>query len=166
MAGILDTARFARFIARETGRSVKDVTAMVLGGHGDQMVPVVSATTVGGVPLDAARLEARDQEDGRAHAKRRRRDREAPRYLGLVRARARRRRRWSTRSASTRSACSRARPTSRASTASAASTWAFPSSSAPAGVEEVVKLKLSPDEKKMLKVSEAAVRDVVSVLTQ
>ena len=51
MAGILDTARFSTFIAWETGTSVKDVTAMVLGGHGDQMVPVVSATSVGGVPL-------------------------------------------------------------------------------------------------------------------
>jgi malate dehydrogenase len=52
MAGILDTARFSTFIAWETGSSVKDVQAMVLGGHGDQMVPVVSATTVGGVPLE------------------------------------------------------------------------------------------------------------------
>jgi len=51
MAGILDTARFATFIAWETGSSVKDVTGLVLGGHGDQMVPVVSATTVGGIPL-------------------------------------------------------------------------------------------------------------------
>jgi malate dehydrogenase len=51
MAGILDTARFSTFIAWDTGSSVKDVTAMVLGGHGDQMVPVVSATTVGGIPL-------------------------------------------------------------------------------------------------------------------
>jgi malate dehydrogenase len=51
MAGILDTARFSTFIAWETHASVKDVTAMVLGGHGDQMVPVVSATTVGGLPL-------------------------------------------------------------------------------------------------------------------
>jgi malate dehydrogenase len=50
-AGILDTARFATFIAWETGCSVKDVTALVLGGHGDQMVPIASATTVGGVPL-------------------------------------------------------------------------------------------------------------------
>jgi malate dehydrogenase len=50
-AGILDTARFRTFIAWETGASVKDVQALVLGGHGDQMVPVVSATTVGGVPL-------------------------------------------------------------------------------------------------------------------
>jgi malate dehydrogenase len=62
MAGILDTARFSAFISMETGASLKDVTAMVLGGHGDQMVPVVSATTVGGVPLtklvSADRIEA------------------------------------------------------------------------------------------------------------
>ena len=62
MAGILDTARFRAFIAWETGASAKDIQAMVLGGHGDQMVPVVSATTVGGVPLSqlvsAERIEA------------------------------------------------------------------------------------------------------------
>jgi malate dehydrogenase len=62
MAGILDTARFRTFIAWETGMSDRDVQAMVLGGHGDQMVPVVSATTVGGVPLtklvSADRIEA------------------------------------------------------------------------------------------------------------
>ena len=62
MAGILDTARFSTFIAWETESSVKDVTSMVLGGHGDQMVPVVSATTVGGIPLTklvaADRIEA------------------------------------------------------------------------------------------------------------
>ncbi len=51
MAGILDTARFRAFVAWETGASIKDVQTLVLGGHGDQMVPVVSATTVGGVPL-------------------------------------------------------------------------------------------------------------------
>ena len=50
-AGILDTARLRTFIAWETGSSVKDVSAVVLGGHGDQMVSVISATTVGGVPL-------------------------------------------------------------------------------------------------------------------
>jgi malate dehydrogenase len=50
-AGILDTARLQTFIAWETGASVKDVAAVVLGGHGDQMVSVVSATTVGGVPI-------------------------------------------------------------------------------------------------------------------
>jgi malate dehydrogenase len=61
-AGILDTARFRTFIAWETKASVKDVRALVLGGHGDQMVPIVSATTVGGVPLTklvpADRLQA------------------------------------------------------------------------------------------------------------
>ena len=51
MAGILDTARFRTFVAWETGSSARDVAAMVLGGHGDQMVPVVSATNVGGIPL-------------------------------------------------------------------------------------------------------------------
>src|SRR5436190_3405671 len=62
MAGILDTARFRTFVAWETGASGRDVTTIVLGGHGDQMVPVVSATTVGGVPLtelvSAERIEA------------------------------------------------------------------------------------------------------------
>ncbi|HEX7255118.1 MAG TPA: malate dehydrogenase [Gaiellaceae bacterium] len=62
MAGILDTARFSTFIAWATGVSVKDVTAMVLGGHGDQMVSVVSATTVGGVPLRTLLPEDRIQE--------------------------------------------------------------------------------------------------------
>jgi malate dehydrogenase len=60
-AGILDTARFRTFIAWETKSSVKDVQALVLGGHGDQMVSVVSASTVGGVPL--AKLVARDRID-------------------------------------------------------------------------------------------------------
>jgi len=60
-AGILDTARFRTFIAWETQSSVKDVQALVMGGHGDQMVSVVSATTVGGVPL--ARLVPPDRID-------------------------------------------------------------------------------------------------------
>jgi malate dehydrogenase len=60
-AGILDTARFRTFIAWETRSSAKDVQALVLGGHGDQMVPVVSATTVGGVPL--TRLVSQDRID-------------------------------------------------------------------------------------------------------
>ena len=60
-AGVLDTARYKTFIAWETGTSVKDVTATVLGGHGDQMVPVVSATAVGGTPL--TKLVPRDRVD-------------------------------------------------------------------------------------------------------
>ena len=49
MAGVLDSARFSLFLAREAGCSVKDVRAMVLGGHGDDMVPVLSACTINGV---------------------------------------------------------------------------------------------------------------------
>jgi malate dehydrogenase len=49
MAGVLDSARFSLFLAREAGCSVKDVRAMVLGGHGDDMVPILSACTVNGV---------------------------------------------------------------------------------------------------------------------
>lgn len=51
MAGVLDAARFSLFLARETGLNIKDIRAMVLGGHGDDMVPILSATTVNGVPV-------------------------------------------------------------------------------------------------------------------
>ncbi|MGH3088004.1 MAG: malate dehydrogenase, partial [Rubrobacteraceae bacterium] len=51
MAGILDTARYRTFIAQELGVSVRDVSAVVLGGHGDTMVPLPSMATVGGVPI-------------------------------------------------------------------------------------------------------------------
>lgn len=52
MAGVLDSARFSLFLAREANVSVKDVRAMVLGGHGDDMVPVLSACTINGVRAD------------------------------------------------------------------------------------------------------------------
>lgn len=51
MAGVLDAARFAAFIGMELGVSVKDIRAMVLGGHGDMMVPLPRFSTVGGVPV-------------------------------------------------------------------------------------------------------------------
>src|SRR5580693_7062436 len=51
MAGVLDTARFRTFIAMELGVSVENVTAVVLGGHGDTMVPLVRLTNVAGIPL-------------------------------------------------------------------------------------------------------------------
>lgn len=51
MAGILDTARFRTFLAQELNVSVTNVSAYVLGGHGDSMVPLIKATTVGGVPV-------------------------------------------------------------------------------------------------------------------
>ncbi|MFH0882001.1 MAG: malate dehydrogenase, partial [bacterium] len=52
MAGILDTARFRTFISMETGVSVRDIQAMVLGGHGDTMVPLPRFTTIAGLPLE------------------------------------------------------------------------------------------------------------------
>ncbi len=51
MAGVLDTARYRSFIALEIGVSVEDIQALVLGGHGDTMVPLVSYTSVSGIPL-------------------------------------------------------------------------------------------------------------------
>ena len=51
MAGVLDTARYRSFIALELNVSVKDIQAMVLGGHGDTMVPLISYTTVSGIPV-------------------------------------------------------------------------------------------------------------------
>jgi malate dehydrogenase len=61
MAGILDTARFRTFLSQELGVSVTNVSAYVLGGHGDTMVPLIGSTTVGSVPvaklIEANRLE-------------------------------------------------------------------------------------------------------------
>jgi len=51
MAGVLDSARFRYFLADEFGVSVEDVTAFVLGGHGDTMVPLIRYSTVAGIPL-------------------------------------------------------------------------------------------------------------------
>ncbi|ADU11905.1 MULTISPECIES: malate dehydrogenase [Asticcacaulis] len=54
MAGVLDSARFAYFLAEKTGISVEDIHAWTLGGHGDDMVPMVRHSTVGGLPLPDA----------------------------------------------------------------------------------------------------------------
>ena len=61
MAGVLDSARFQLFLAREAGVSVKDVKATVLGGHGDDMVPVLGSTTINGIPV--SQLIAKDKID-------------------------------------------------------------------------------------------------------
>ena len=58
-AGVLDTARFAAFIAAELDVSVEDVSAMLLGGHGDTMVPLASCTSVGGIPVTQLIPESR-----------------------------------------------------------------------------------------------------------
>jgi len=62
MAGVLDSTRFKTFLAMETGYSVQDVNCMVLGGHGDTMVPITRLATIGGIPaeelISKERLEA------------------------------------------------------------------------------------------------------------
>lgn len=61
MAGVLDTARYRSFLAMELDVSVRDIQAMVLGGHGDTMVPLISYTTVSGIPI--TQLMAKDTLD-------------------------------------------------------------------------------------------------------
>src|SRR5687767_11533872 len=63
MAGVLDSARFRHFLAEEFQVSVEDVTAFVLGGHGDTMVPIVEYSTVAGVPIpDLIKMDWSTQE--------------------------------------------------------------------------------------------------------
>ncbi len=163
MAGILDTARFSAFIAWETGASVKDVQAMVLGGHGDQMVPVVSATTVGGVPLEQlapksriAKMVERTRQGGG----------EIVNLLGTSA--------WYAPGAAAAqmvdSICldqKRVLPC----TAYLDGEYGIkglymgvPVKLGAGGIEEIVRLRLSAEERKMMRDSAAAVRDVVQVL--
>ena len=163
MAGILDTARFSAFIAWETGCSVKDVTAMVLGGHGDQMVPVVSATTVGGVPLEQLVSRARI---AKMVERTRKGGGEIVNLLGTSA--------WYAPGAAAAQMVDaimldekRVLPC----TAYLEGEYGVrglymgvPVKLGAGGVEEIVKLKLSNDEKRMFRESAAAVRDVVGVL--
>jgi malate dehydrogenase len=163
MAGILDTARFAAFISQELAVSVRDVTAMVLGGHGDQMVPVVSATTVGGIPLADVLSKARIRKLV-----------ERTRFgggeiVGLLGTSA-----WYAPGAAAAqmvdSICldqKRVLPCTvylEGEYGIDGLYMGVPVKLGAAGVEEVVKLRLAPEERKMLRESAAAVRDVVGVL--
>jgi len=117
MAGVLDAARFQYFVADAAGCAPQDVTGVVLGGHGDDMVPVVRYCSVNGIPLtkilDKAKIDAivdRTRKGGG----------EIVALLGTGSAfytRRRARWRWRRATCATRSAPSRARPCSRASTA-------------------------------------------------
>jgi malate dehydrogenase len=165
MAGILDTARFSAFIAWETGASIKDVTAMVLGGHGDQMVPVVSATTVGGVPLEQLASKARI-------AKMVQRTRvgggEIVNLLGTSA--------WYAPGAAAAQIVDaicldekRVLPCTVLLEGEYGVNGLYmgaPVKLGANGIEEIVKLKLTTGEKKMLRESAAAVQDVVGVLTK
>jgi malate dehydrogenase len=163
MAGILDTARFAAFISQELGVSVRDVTATVLGGHGDQMVPVVSATTVGGIPLAELLPKSRIR---KLVQRTRVGGGEIVELLGTSA--------WYAPGAAAAqmvdSICldqKRVLPC----TAYLEGEYGIddlymgvPVKLGSGGVEEIVKLRLDADERKMLRASAAAVRDVVGVL--
>ena len=163
MAGILDTARFAAFVSQELEVSVKDVTAVVLGGHGDQMVPVVSATNVGGVPLPELMPKTRIR---KLVDRTRFGGGELVSLLGTSA--------WYAPGAAAAqmvdSICldeKRVLPC----TAYLDGEYGIrglymgvPVKLGADGVEEIVKLRLTAEEKKMLRASAAAVRDVVGVL--
>ena len=163
-AGILDTARFRTFIAWETGSSVKDVQALVLGGHGDQMVSVVSATTVGGVPLTKlvsperiAELVERTAKGGG----------EVVNLLGTSA--------WyAPGAASTQMVDAVVLDEKRVLPCTACLEGEYgieglymgvPVKLGAGGIEEVIELDLSDDEQQALRASADAVRDVVNVLT-
>ena len=164
MAGILDTARFSAFIAWEIGCSVKDVTAMVLGGHGDQMVPVVSATTVGGVPLDQLVSKARI---AKMVERTRKGGGEIVSLLGTSA--------WYAPGAAAAQMVDaimldekRVLPCTvylEGEYGVDGLYMGVPAKLGAGGVEEIVKLRLSAEERRWLKESAAAVRDVVGVLT-
>ena len=165
MAGILDSARFSAFIAWETGASAKDVTATVLGGHGDQMVPVVSATAVGGVPLRSLvsdeRIEAMVERTRKGGG-------EIVEHLGTSA--------WYAPGAAVAQMVDavmldqkRVLPC----TAYLQGEYGIddlymgvPVKLGAGGIEEIVELDLGPDERAALEESAAAVREVVGVLTR
>jgi malate dehydrogenase len=163
MAGILDTARFAAFISQELDVSVKDVTAVVLGGHGDQMVPVVSATNVGGIPL------AELMPKGRIRKLVDRTRFGGGELVGLLGTSA-----WYAPGAAVAqmvdSICldeKRVLPCTvylKGEYGIDSLYMGVPAKLGAGGVEEIVKLRLTPEEKRMLRASAAAVRDVVGVL--
>ena len=144
-AGILDSARFRTFISWETGASAKDVSAMVLGGHGDQMVSVASATTVGGAPIRSSSASSGSRSSSSAPQSAAARSSScSARRPGTHPARPARR--WSTPFCSTRSASSRAPPTSTASTELTGLYMGVPVKLGAAGIEEIIELELSDEE--------------------
>ena len=99
MAGVLDSARMRCFLAEALNVSVENVTAFVLGGHGDTMVPLPRYSTCAGIPITELLAERPDRRDRHAHGERRRRDRRpAQDRLGLLRTVASARSRWPKRS--------------------------------------------------------------------
>ena len=165
MAGVLDSARFRTFIARELNVSVENVTAFVLGGHGDTMVPLPRYSTVAGIPITELLPKETDRRAGHAHGQRRRRDRELPQDgQRLLRAR-----RLGGRDGRGDPEGQEEDPavrglSRRASTASNGLYVGVPVKLGRGGVEQIIEITLKPDEQAAFDKSAAAVRELVDKL--
>ena len=163
MAGVLDSARMSTFIAMELGVSVENVSSFVLGGHGDTMVPLPRYSTVAGIPITDLLSKETDRRDCEADGGRRPRDHQACRHERLSTRLARRRPRWWKRSCGTRRRFCRARSTSRANTAFNNLFVGVPVKLGARGVEQIIQIKLTPEEDAALKKSAASVKELVDL---
>jgi malate dehydrogenase len=163
-AGVLDASRMASFIAQETGFSALDITTMVLGGHGDTMVPVPRFCTINGIPIShfisEERIEAimeRTRQGGAEILALRKNssayDAPGAAVAAMVDA-----------IVNNRGDCSPVSPCSRVSTARAISRWASPASSAK-GVESIVELDLNDRERADFERSAARCAPISSACT-
>ena len=166
MAGVLDSARFRYFLADEFNVSVEDVSAFVLGGHGDSMVPLVRYSAVAGIPLpDLVKMGWTTQARIDEIVDRTRNG--GGEIVSLLKtgsafyAPAARRSRWPKAICATRSACCRARPCSTANTTSKTSMSACRSVIGAKGVERIVEIELNGAERAMFEKSAQAVQSLV-----
>ena len=165
MAGVLDTARFRTFLAWELGVSVTDVTGFVLGGHGDQMVPVTSNTNVAGIPItdliEPERLAEIVQRtrDGGAEVVKLLKSGSA--YYAPC---GRRSARWSTRSCSTSSGCCPLRALLQGEYGLNGLYMGVPCRLGSRGLEHVYEVELTTEEQSELNRSADAVRELIDVM--
>ena len=165
MAGVLDSARFRTFIAAELNVSVENVTAFVLGGHGDTMVPLARYSTVAGIPITELiapdRLEQLIQRtrDGGAEIVKHLKTGSA--YYAPSAAADRNGRGYS--QGQEEDSALRG-VSSRANTASRATTSACPCKLGAAGLEQIIEIKLTAEEDAALKKSAAAVKELCAVI--
>ncbi len=163
MAGVLDTARYKTFIAMELGVSVEDIHGMVLGGHGDTMVPLPSRTSVAGIPL--TELMAKDKIDAIIERTRK----GGGEIVGLLG--------YSGYYAPAAAACAMAesivRDRKRVLPCACLCEGEYgydglylgvPAVLGKKGVERIIEMKLGDEEKAMLDISAKAVREVVEIL--
>ena len=164
MAGVLDSARMRTFIAMELNVSVENIHAFVLGGHGDTMVPLPRYSTVAGIPITELIVEGADRRDQQAHRRWRRRDHQA----GRARARG-------TRPGSAAAEMveiilkdkKKIVPCSVFLQGEYGIRDLFvgvPVKLGARGVEEIIQIKLTPEEDAALKKSAAAVKELVDVI--